>query len=332
MRSEKIKPSYDTNRKILGKIYPLQTPFNLIIDSSERCNFQCSYCFRSNKSKEIWGYAQSNEIMCWDIFKRVIAQVKDFPEEIRQISISHHGEPLCNPELPRMIRYIKEQGIRSRVSMHTNASLLNEQVIGELAKSQIDKIVVSLQGLSDEKYKEVCKANIDFSMLVYNLKRLYEKKMNTQLYVKIMDTALEHGQEKRFYDIFEPIADRVYIETEVPIWKGTDKDVKTVLYNKYGTAFPVQQCCPLIFHTIVVAPNGDVYPCTQVLRKDKLGNIKQDTLFYLWNSPARKELLRKQCLLDNPEICTDCFIRQNSVYSEEDMIDEYREEILERLL
>ena len=331
MPSEKIRPSFDPNRQTLGKLFPLQTPFNVIIDSSERCNFQCSYCFRSSKNKSAWGYAKSNELMNWDIFTRIVEQVKEFPEEIKHISISHHGEPLCNPELPHMAKYIKEQGIKSRVSMHTNASLLNDKMIEELAEAQIDKIVVSLQGLSSKKYKEVCNADIEFSDLVNKLSKLYEKKTNTKIFIKIMDTALGEGEEALFYKIFEPIADGVFVETEVPIWKDVETTAQNVAYNKYGMSFPIQKCCPLIFHTIVVTTNGDVYPCTQILWKDKLGNINQDTLSSLWNSPVRKDLLRRQCLLDNPEACTDCFIRQNSIYGTGDMIDEYREEILSRL-
>ena len=101
--------------------------------------------------------------------------------------------------------------------------------------------------------------------------------------------------------------------------------------NKYGSAFPLQKCCPLIFHTIVIVPNGDVYPCTQLLREDKLGNINNQSLIELWESEYRTELLVRQCELNNPEICRDCYIRQNSIYAEEDMIDLYRIDILNRM-
>ncbi len=332
MKSEKIKPSFDADRQILGKVYPLRTPFNVIIDSSERCNFRCSYCFRSSENRDVWGYAQDNELMPWEIFTRTVEQIKEFPDEVKQISLSHHGEPLCNPRLPHMAKYIKEQGIRSRISMHTNASLLNDEIVDMLAESEIDKIVVSLQGLSAGKYREICKADVDFSALVRNLGRLHEKKVTTQLFVKVMDASLEEGEAQLFYDMFAPIADRVFIEKEVQIWKDLETKDGNMIYNKYGTDFPRQQCCPLIFHTIVVIPNGDVYPCTQILRKDKLGNVKEDTLKNFWCSSARMELLKRQCLLENPDICRDCFIGQNSIYAREDMIDEYREEILERLV
>lgn len=337
MNKDMIRPSYDANRSILGKVFPLATPFNVILDVSEACNFRCGYCFRGQDDKTKWGYAQKAVIMNWDLFVRVVSQMQKFPEDVRQISLSNHGEPLCNRKLPDMVRYIKCQGIRSRVSIHTNAAMLDETYARDLADSNIDRIVVSLQGLSAAKYKKVCKTEIDFDAFYRNLSVLYENKKDTQIYFKIMDIALEPGDEERFYEMFSPIGDRVYVERAVPIWKGVDLELKDensfkdAAYNKYGEEFPRQECCPLIFHTMVVNPVGDVYPCTQLLTPHMLGNVNDSTLLELWNSQERKELLIKQCKKESDEICRDCFILQNSIYAPEDMIDDYRDEILDRL-
>lgn len=334
---ENIQPSFDTNRQVLGEILPLDTPFTVIIDSSETCNFRCQYCFRADKDKSKWGYAQNNQMMEWDTFVRIIEQIQEFPQTVRQISLSNHGEPLTNRNLPEMVRYIKKQGIDSRVSIHTNAALLNEDYAKDLADSNIDRIVVSLQGLSSEKYKEVCGAEIDFNVFYHNLSILYEHKRDTQIYFKIMDVALDDGEEEKFYEMFSPIGDRVYVEKMVPIWKDVNfesigkSSSKEMIYNKYGDGFPKQECCPLIFHTIVVLPNGDVYPCTQLLQKEKLGNIQGNLLVELWNSKKRKGMLMDQCNLAAPEICKDCGIRQNSIYAKEDTLDAYREVVKQRL-
>lgn len=332
MDNAKIMPSFDHKRSVLGEIFPLKTPFNVIVDTSERCNFQCKYCFRSDDDKSKWGYAKDNLLMDWNIFEKIVDQIKQFDDEVRQISLSGHGEPLCNRKIPDMVRYIKQQGIRSRVSIHTNASLLDQEFIADLIDSDIDRIVVSLQGLSSEKYWEVCHAKIDFEQLYLNLRYLYNKKNHTQVHIKVMDVALEKGEEDKFYQMFTPIGDRVFIEQEVPIWKGVDLGKgKHEIENKYGNSFPMQKCCPLIFHTIVIAPNGDVYPCTQLLREDKLGNVNESTLTEMWAGGERRNLLLRQCELNNPEVCEQCYIRQNSIYTKEDMIDDNRLRIKERL-
>lgn len=330
-----IKPSFDANRVQLSNVLPLSTPFTVILDAGEVCNFKCNYCFRSEKNQAAWGYAIHKELMSKEIFETAVSQIQQFPEEVKQISLSHQGEPLANRDLPKMVKYIKNQGIKSRISIHTNGSLLTKRYVEELADSEIDKVIVSLQGLSAEKYREVCEYNLDFEKFYDNLKYFYEIKRNTQIYIKIIDAALEKGEEEKFYDLFSPIADRVFIEEQVPIWKEKDyrhlrADDKLV-FNKYGKRFPRQKVCPVIFHTVVVLPNGDVYPCTQLLQREKLGNIKEQTLQALWNSTKKREMLIQQCKLCAPEVCTDCGIIQNTIFTKEDMLDEYRMEILKRL-
>lgn len=333
MQDHKKKiPSFDTNRQVLGKIFPLDTPFTVIIDSSEVCPFKCSYCFRSDPDKSSWGYTVENNLMSWDTFCKVIEQIQEFPQDVKQISLSNQGEPLCNRKLPDMVRYIKQNHVGGRVSIHTNAALLDEKYAVDLAESKIDRVIVSLQGLTAEKYKEVCGFHIDYDVFYRNLKTLYEAKTDTQICIKIADTALEEGEEERFYELFEPIADRVFVEQIIPIWLNIEvKDNSKRMKNKYGDVFPIQECCPLIFHTVVVAPAGNVYPCTQIQTPYMLGNIYEKSLKELWDSPQRKELLRDQCRGTAHPICKDCYISQNTVYTEEDMIDDYREEILGRL-
>lgn len=330
-----IQPSYDTNRQILGKILPLSTPFTVIVDSSERCNFRCNYCFRSDSDKTMWGYAASNKIMSRELFELIIDQLSDFPEPVKTISLSNHGEPLCNPDIPWMVSYIKNKGINSRISIHTNGSLLKGVMLDELARADIDRIVVSVQGLSGEKYLKTCNASVVWDELLENLTRFYHIKKNTQLYIKIVDVALDKGEEQVFYKTFLPIADRVYIEQTCEIWKTRNSDLKGIsksTHNKFGVNLKKQRVCPVIFHTIVVTPEGDVYPCTQLVGQKRLGNVKDKTLYSMWNSATRFDLLRKQLINDNETgACIGCGIKSNSFFTEEDLIDDYREEVLERL-
>lgn len=331
-----IQPSYDTDRQILGKVYPLRTPFNVIIDSSEACNFRCNYCFRYDDNRENWGYAAGGRLMDWDIFVRSFNCVKEFPDEVRQISLSNHGEPLCNKKLPAMARYMRDNGFKGRISIHTNGSFLNHEFASELALSGLSRIVISLQGMNTDKYREICGVSCRFEELVDNISVLYDTKMEAgaslQVDVKIADVALDEGEEELFFELFSPISDRVFVENIVPIWKNVGQDnVEQVNNNKFGKTFPKQKCCPLIFHTIVVAPNGDIYPCTQLLNEHKLGNIKDDSLVDCWNRQERSMLLKDILSFDAPGMCDNCYILQNSIYAKEDMIDEYRIEILSRI-
>lgn len=329
--NNKIKPSYNENRSVLGEVLPLDTPFSIIIDTSEICNFKCNYCFRSSEEKKNWGYA-NDELMEWKTFEKVVEQIKMFPGKVKQISLSNHGEPLCNKNIPNMVMYIKNQGITSTISIHTNASLLNYEYVKQLAESNIDKVVVSLQGLSKDNYKKTCGFKLNYEEFFNNLKLFYEMKQNTLLCVKIADIALVEGEEEEFFQKYSSIADRIFIEKIEPIWSNVKIEaLSKEKHNKYGEVFEEQKCCPLLFYTLVVTPIGDVYPCTQLLSREKLGNIETKTLVEMWNSDYRKEILKRQLNLESAKWCKECYIKQNSIFTKKDMIDAYREDILKRL-
>ena len=333
--NKRIQPSYDTNRQVLGKILPLDTPFTVILDTSEACNFKCKYCFRSHHDKRDWGYAASGGLMPWSIFEKAADQLLRFPQTVRQVSLSNHGEPLANRDICQMAKYLREKGFDGRISIHTNASLLDEEYAGEVGTCGMSRIIVSLQGLTGERYEKICGARIDENDFFENLSVMYaasrENKHKTEIHIKIANAALDGSEEQVFYERFEKIADRVFVEHIVPIWKNGNADGGEKAVNKYGASFPGQKCCRLIFDTLVVAPNGDVYPCTQLVGTPCIGNIQEIPLFEIWNNQKRIGLLEKILCLDEPDMCKECYIKQNSVYTKEDMIDGFREEILRRL-
>jgi len=332
MKYTNIEKSFNQNRSVLGEVLPLSTPYTVLIDISDMCNLRCNYCFRYDESISAVDY-RKNKLMDWETFVKVVKQLKEFPEQIKRISLSHNGEPLCNRLLPKMVRYIKESGLTGTTEIHTNALLLTPEYIKELCDANIDRIVVSIQGLDSERYEEVCGAKIKFSYLVDMLTLLFETKTNTQVHIKIVDVAVGEQKDK-FYQIFAPIGDRVFVETVVPLWTGIDEKNCEQVNNKFGDDFGLQQCCPLIFYTMDILPDGTIYPCSHIAPPFKLGNVHTDTLKEAWESTQKKEFLMKMLKFGRfltPE-CEKCYIPQNTVVSKEDSIDAYRDDILRRMV
>ena len=331
MSYSNIIKSYSQDRNVLGKVLPLDTPYTVLIDISDSCNLRCKYCFRYDTSIGAEDY-RKNRLMDWETFQIVVEQLKEFPSQIKRIALSHNGEPLCNRKLPQMVSYIKNAGLTGRTEIHTNGLLLDKQYIEELCEAGIDRVVISLQGLDGDAYYKECGVKIDFERFYYHLKYFYQKKRDTQIHIKIVDEAV--GDERdRFYEMFSPIADRVFVESVVPLW--TDSDMKTgeVEKNKYGDTFKVQQCCPLVFYTINVLPDGTIYPCSHIRPPFKLGNVKETTIYEAWTG-AQKKTFMKDMLESGRfkmEACKNCYIPQNTVMTPEDSIDAYAEEILERI-
>lgn len=325
-----IEKSYSKDRHVLGKEIPLSTPYTILIDISDVCNLKCGYCFRSDESIIAEDY-RHNRLMEWDTFTRVVDQMCEFPEQIKRIALSHNGEPLCNRLLPKMIRYIKNKGLIGRTDIHTNGLLLTQEYIDEICEAGLDRMVISLQGLNEESYFKTCGVAVNFEQFYDNIKCLYAKKKQTQIHIKVVSEAI--SDESVFYEMFSPYADRVFVEHVVPLWNGKAQEIDGVEENKYGDFYSVQKCCPLIFYTINVLPNGTIYPCSHIRPPFKLKNVHESSLLEEWNSEKRKQFLKKMLTEDRffCESCKDCYIPQNTVMTENDSVDLFAEEILQRL-
>jgi radical SAM protein with 4Fe4S-binding SPASM domain len=333
-QNDKIGPSFSKNRVVLGERLPLDTPFSVNISISERCNFKCNYCFRSTEPSEFWAYTRNGQIMSMDTFELAAKQLAEFPSQIKRIALSGHGEPLCNPLLPVMVKRLKELGLTATIDIHTNASLLTPELSRALSESRIDRIIVSLQGLNAQAYKKICGAAIDFDKFYKNLKTLYEQKTeNTTVHIKIVDTALSSaGEEDEFYKLFSPLADHVFVEKVVPLWKAL-KFEQSSDNNKYGQSFGYINYCSPLFCSLTITPAGGIYPCLELPPPFSLGNVNETTLLEAWRSPARVLFLKQQLQNGRREhpVCGGCFIPQNTIMVSEDIIDPYRDAILERM-
>lgn len=329
--------SYNEERICLGEKLPLDTPLSVILDISERCNFKCNYCFRSGKKDETWGYAAKNNLMSMELFQRAVKQLSVFPQKIKVVSLSGHGEPLCNPEISAMVRYLRDFSITERIEMHTNASLLTKKTVQEIAQAGFSRIVVSLQGLDARDYERVCGARLDWDNFYRCLQILYENRVDgLKIHIKISEAALSAenyaADEEKFFALFEPIADTISVEKVTPLWKNLKFESNEAV-NKYGQDIGTVECCPILFYKMWVAPDGEIYPCTGLPAPMSLGNILNTTLSEAWNREKRRKFLishlsqtRGGCAA-----CMDCFVPVNTVTMEQDRIDPYKKEILERL-
>ncbi|ANR71327.1 hypothetical protein AXF19_10300 [Selenomonas sp. oral taxon 126] len=331
------EPSYHTDRVVLGERLPLATPLSVILDLSERCNFRCSYCFRSGEKDASWSFAAAGELMSPEVFEKAARQLQDFPQKLKLVSLSGHGEPLCNPHLVDMVRLLKQLNVAERIDMHTNASLLTEDNAARIAQAGFSRIVVSLQGLDAAAYQRTCSANIDFQRFCNHLKLMYETKAeDLKIHIKIADAAFgnEAVQEgkRRFYELFDGIADSIFVESVVPLWQNIDvKADKNV--NKYAYECGKVDYCPLVFYKMFVAPDGGIYPCTSLPPPMSLGNIHDTTLQLAWNSRQRLDFLKEHLRLTRyrHSSCKECFVPFNTVTGSGDILDPYKDGILERL-
>lgn len=339
--NEKNVPSYCKDRQIIGEILPLNTPFTIIIDISEVCNFKCSYCFRANDLNGIENEYNLNKQMNIDDFDTIINQILEFNSKIKKVTFSGHGEPLMHKKFPEMVRKFKDLFPNVPTEIHTNGSMLNKKLSNAIIASGLDIMNISIQGVSKKKYNEICQYDIEFDKFLSEIQYLYENKTNLNLRIKIIDVALDEDEEKIFYDLFYNKCDQIYIERYVPIFENMknfedtkSKNDNTQLgKNKFDIIVGDVNYCPLTFYEMIITPKGNILPCSNLEVPYVLGNIRDMTLKEAWTSEKRKMFLLnhlKQGFRCN-STCVNCYLPYNTIKTPEDFIDGYQEEIIKRI-
>lgn len=329
---------FDENREDLWKKIPLSTPLSIGIDPSTVCNFRCKYCAHALAYDDYYKRYGRPEIMPLSTFEMIVSQLHDFPESIKKVHLECKGEPLCNTNIATMVKLLKDSGRVESVQIISNGSLLDERLADDLLSAGLDVLCVSMQGMSIQKYQEICGwgEDGDFERLFDRLKYFYDRKGdNCQLFIKNIDIALSGEEEKRFYDTFSPICDRIFVERITNLFSAIDYSniiEKDASINKYGENKVFSRVCNQPFSFICIFPNGEVRPCTNIDAPTILGNVKNETLYDIWNGKKRKSYLQFH-LEGNRlmhKVCKECE-RPNENMRPEDRLDDHADWLLQKL-
>lgn len=323
-------------RNALARVVPLATPYRLSVDVASACNFRCSFCFHALEPKALARTGFSPAIMDWDLFRAIIRQAAGFPEKIKCLGLGGIGEPLLNRRLPDMVRLTKEASVSDKVVITTNASLLSPECSRALIDAGLDELIVSLEGLSSEKYAAITRREVDVGELLDHVRTFFEHRGSTRLFVKIVDIALEGPeQEQAFHDLFDPISDLAYVEKIIPQFQGVDYAALGLDGGRtlFGVEVPELDVCPMIFYAMQVTAAGNVCPCcVDVGDSVVFGNVSHESLVDIWSGRAFNDFRRMHLRGDRKgsPLCRDCdYLRYSA--REEDILDPAAGEILGRL-
>ena len=91
-----------------------------------------------------------------------------------------------------------------------------------------------------------------------------------------------------------------------------------------------KRICIQPFKLLCLAANGDVMPCSvDWKRKLLLGNINNCSLVDIWKGKKREELLMSLLKEEPCSLCSHCGY---SIQNQPDDIDDYKAEIIDRLI
>lgn len=338
-----IKPRiFHQVKQPLEEVLPLDTPFSVHIDVCSLCNFTCTFCFQNDKQgmKEAgvsWG------MMDLDVFKSCVDDLRKFPQKIKKIKIGNHGEPTMHPDLPQMIKYAREANVADVVEIFTNGSRLNPRLNQELVDSGLQRMNISVEGLTVESYKRIAGYKIDYEQFIANIRDLYNRKTSDlSLYIKVVDHAVVKSEPGRptidltqveknyFFDTFGEISDEMSIENVVPQWAETDQNELTDT-GMYGQKIEtLKEVCPFPFMYLHVNSDGSVAGCTlDWARKVLVGNKEKHDLYEVWNGELMRDLRLKMLKGQRNEIpmCNTCNAPNVCVI---DNLDPFKEDLYVR--
>lgn len=322
-------------RQKLAECLPLDTPYLVQFFPIYACNFTCKYCHNAIPINERQ-FVTDEPVMRWELFEKCISDMTRFPNKIRTIRFVGMGEPLLHKDIVRMIRLTKESGCANKVELLTNGSLLTPDVSDGLIDAGLDRLVISLQGITAEQYEEISKIKLDFDRFVEQIRYFYEHKQDTVMYLKIVDIALPSEEDRqKYFDIFGDICDTIGIETTVPIFEDVPFNEELYKRAEYKTQFglPMKRIrvCPQAFYSMQINPDGKVVGCHAIYYPRILDDCNDKSLVDVWNgegfSNFRKEMLKGR---ENVcQTCIDCGINDFRMFPEDDISD-YAEELTEK--
>ncbi len=111
---------------------------------TRRCNLHCAHCYASSHDQDYPGELSTEQA------KAVLDDLGGFKVPVLLFS---GGEPTARPDLPELIAYAREVGVRPAVS--TNGTLLTREMTQRLWDAGLDRVGISIDGLetTNDKFR-----------------------------------------------------------------------------------------------------------------------------------------------------------------------------------
>jgi radical SAM protein with 4Fe4S-binding SPASM domain len=336
---------YSAPKAPLEDRVPLSTPLSAHIDVCSLCNFKCSFCFQADNQAMKEANLQRG-FMPVDLFKKIVDDLAEFDEKLKKIKIGNHGEPTMHPDLPEMVAYARQKDVAEVIELFTNASKLNPQLNQAIINAGMQRINISLEGLTSERYMQVAGVRQDMQQLIDAIAHLHSISKDCQIYVKIADQTssldktdhtihvMNDEERQYFLDTFGNICDEIYIEKIVPQWAETQAEKQndvneTGMYHQKIKKY--KEVCPFTFMYLHFNCDGTTSPCTlDWPRKVVIGNVKEQSAKEIWEGESLHNL-RVAMLRDarnRINFCKNCSAPMVCV--DEDF-DPYKEKVLKAI-
>lgn len=191
------KNSVPLTRLIYSKASGMKIPVSGTFELSPVCNFSCKMCYVRKSQKEV--NAHHRPMMKLEQWLEIAREAK---EKGMLFLLLTGGEPFLWPDFWQLYEELVKMGFL--VSINTNGSLIDDEVIEKLKKLPPKRLNITLYGASDETYEALCGAKNMFRKVDETITKLREAgimvKINCSLTpsnVKDMEAIINYTKEKK---------------------------------------------------------------------------------------------------------------------------------------
>lgn len=313
------------NRAALQDVVPLATPFKINIEPTNLCNIGCTFCPTADHA--LVKSVRPQGIMSFELFKKLVEDIKEFPEKIKLMELYQDGEPLLNKNFPEMARYLYDAGVAEKTKTKTNATMLTPDIVERLADAHLTYIGISILASNEAAYQRIGQRKINYREIVDNVGRLYANRGNTKLYVKMAQMPdFTQADIDQFYRDFEDKADHIVIE-QLHGWSMTDEhDFSEGTYHEKDN--PI--VCPYPLYQLTINWNGAVRTCcVDWAWKTTIGDAANNSVKSVWEGMQLYEFQKMHLEGRRHEnaACGSCSL----IHIRLDNIDEHRLTVLEHI-
>lgn len=330
----KIEPRINLkNRTRLEEVIPLSTPLILFVDPSNLCNFKCKFCPTGNneliKNTKRW---QGN--MNFDLYKKIINDLKEFDKPLKVLRLYKEGEPFLNKNLADMIKYAKENEVTEFIDTTTNGYLLKPEIIKPIINAGLDRLNISVNGINDKQFLDSTGIKVNFDKYVNSIINLYKIKGDCEICIKIIGDFMSENDKNKFFDTFGDYADRIFIENLAPCWPEFNvEDSLGINITKgiYDQPIDDINICSYIFYMFTINSDGTASLCfLDWRRKLLIGDVRKESLKEIWegNNLFQHRINHLNGRRKENDICKHCGQLSHCL---PDNIDPYAEDLLRKL-
>ena len=309
----KLILSYLFSRKHLHNILNIH-PLFISVEVTDFCNLNCPECPVGNGSIS----KTKNSLFNFKLYEKLINELKP---TLQHVILYFQGEPFLNNQLIKFIEYTHDAGIYTSTS--TNGQFLNENIAKNIVLSGLDKLIVSIDGSTQQIY-ETYRVGGQLQKALDGITSLVEWKKtlkSTTPFIEIQFLVLKTNEHQmnEMKQLSKSLgADRLIFKSAQLYDFENGNNLLTTI-NRYARykknkdgKFDIKgrqsNSCWRLWSGAVINVRGEVLPCCfDKSSEHSFGNIHENTFKNCWQSNKasafRSNILKNRTQF---EMCRNC--------------------------